>query len=92
MMILVLGRLPVGPGEDVLLGGASPLQSCPVQNLCSHLLGPCDEIIIPGKAMINTMFIFTSINIVQNQLLSSSLVTLVMMLLYLTAPTCPGYC
>ena len=56
-------RIPGGSGEDVLLAGATPPQSCPPQNLSSHLLRSCNEVIIPGKVMINTIIIFTSIKL-----------------------------
>ena len=58
VMVVPVGvRLPVSPGENILLGGAGPLQPCPAQNLCSHLFRSLNEIVVPGKAMINTILI-----------------------------------
>ena len=48
-------RKPGGSGENVLLGGAGRLQSCPPQNLGSHFLGSRDEVVIPGRAVTSVL-------------------------------------
>ena len=52
MILMIDDLVERGPGcsgEDVLPGGTSPLETCPAQNLCSHVLWLLDEVLIPGK-------------------------------------------